>query len=256
MKLTKPIVWFDLETTGTEVSTDRIVSIAMLKVNPDGSKETPLHFRVNPTIPIPKEASDVHGITDDMVKDCPVFRDVAGHVYEYIVGCDVGGFNVRNFDVPLLWEELARCKIKLDLSDTNIIDALEIYRKKEPRDLTAALKFFCGETRVDAHDALADIEATVKVLDGQRKMYSDIGQMDANEVAKFCKGDDRRLDLAGKITMDEDGDACFQIGNPRGRKVKNDLGFARWMLTKDFTQNTKQVVNKVLNDLSGQRQML
>jgi DNA polymerase-3 subunit epsilon len=172
LKLKKPIVFFDLETTGTDVNSDRIVEFAGIKFNVDGTQEQMVQ-RYNPRMPIPKEASDIHGITNHDVEPCPYFTDVAGapEIAKFMRGCDLAGYNITKFDVPLLYNEMQRCGGYLLDITCNIIDCCDIFHKREARDLTAAVKFYTGEKFENAHSALDDIEATIKVMDGQLAMY-------------------------------------------------------------------------------------
>lgn len=252
MKLTKPLACFDIESTGTDPAKDRIVSLAIVVKYSDDDKVV-FNQLINPAMPIPPSATECHHITDEMVKDCPEFTFFAATIHAVIMGCDLLGFGLRNFDVPLLWEEFARCGIIWDLKGVNIIDCGTIFKKKEERTLTAGLKFYCNEVLGGAHDALNDVNATMKVFNGQRKMYPDLGTMTVEELAKFSEYD-RRVDLAGKLVFDKDGDPSYAIGQSKGEKVKNNPGMARWMLSKDFTSETKQVLRRLLDEIECQGQ--
>lgn len=253
--LTRPLAFFDIEATGLDVATAKIISIHISRVTRVMS--TPpidsLSLLINPTIPIPPESTEVHGITDEMVKDRPDFTAFAQNIHDYIKDCDLCGYNLRNYDIPLLWEELYRCGIKWDLSKVHVVDAGAIFKKKEERTLTAAVKFYCGREMENAHDAGADVAATMAVLEGQRRRYPDLAAMTVAELAEFSK-QDKRVDLAGKIVLDKDGDPSYNIGKSKGVKLKDDPSFANWMLNRDFTAETKMVLCRLLDEIHNQGQ--
>ncbi len=245
------ILFFDLETTGTNISTDRIVSLSAIKTNKSFKILDRKKLLINPTIPIPKESSDIHGITDEIVKDALPFRRYAKGVYEFFTSCGViGGYNIKKFDIPLLIEEFLRCDI--DYKPPNeIIDPYVVFREKEPRHLTAALKFYCGITEFDgAHDAEKDNEATIQVLESQMFFYSDISNIE--DAIKFCINSDsknkNKVDYAGKIVLNDEGIACYSFGQHKGKPVISEKGFAEWMLSplRDFSLNTKNVVRSLI----------
>ena len=226
LKLYKPFCVFDLETTGINVSKDRIVEICILKVNPDASRESKT-WLVNPEMPIPKESTEVHGITDEKVKNAPTFKEIAPKILEMISGSDLGGFNSNRFDVPLLAEELLRAGLDFDLSKFKLVDAQTIYHKMEPRNLTAAYQFYCKKDLENAHSAEADVLATFEVLDAQVGHYDELpkeiaGLSDFSFHSKFA-------DLAGMIHFDENEQEIFAFGKYKGQKVKEvfqkDLGY-------------------------------
>ena len=217
LKLYKPFCVFDLETTGINVSKDRIVEICILKVNPDASRESKT-WLVNPEMPIPKESTEVHGITDEKVKNAPTFKEIAPKILEMISGSDLGGFNSNRFDVPLLAEELLRAGLDFDLSKFKLVDAQTIYHKMEPRNLTAAYQFYCKKDLENAHSAEADVLATFEVLDAQVGHYDELpkeiaGLSDFSFHSKFA-------DLAGMIHFDENEQEIFAFGKYKGQKVK------------------------------------
>lgn len=246
LKIDKPIVFFDTETTGTNIVFDRIIEIGAIKLMPDGN-EVKKSWLINPGCPIPQEASDVHKITDDMVKNKPFFRDVAREVHSFIKGCDLAGYNSDRFDIPLLMEEFLRSGIEIDLVDFSSIDVQTVFYKKEPRDLSAAYKFYCGKELLNAHSALIDTEATLKVFKKQLERYDDIGDT-VKDVSKFTT---RRssVDLVGRIVYNGNGDECFNFGKYKGQEVekvfKKDPGYFGWMVTADFPKYTKRVVSKI-----------
>ena len=246
LKLYKPLCIFDLETTGTNVAKDRIVEISILKVHPDASRESRT-WLVNPGMYIPKESTAVHGINDDDVKDSPKFAEIAPKVMEMITGCDLGGFNSNRFDVPLLAEELLRSGIDFDLSKFKLVDAQTIFHKMEPRNLTAAYKFYCRKELTNAHSAEADVLATFEVLDAQVAHYEEL----PNEIAGLSEFShhSRFADLAGFIAFDEDEKEIFTFGKYKGQRVKDvfqkDLGYYGWIQNADFPLYTKKVLTGI-----------
>ena len=246
LKLYKPFCVFDLETTGINVSKDRIVEICILKVNPDASRESKT-WLVNPEMPIPKESTEVHGITDEKVKNAPTFKEIAPKILEMISGSDLGGFNSNRFDVPLLAEELLRAGLDFDLSKFKLVDAQTIYHKMEPRNLTAAYQFYCKKDLENAHSAEADVLATFEVLDAQVGHYDELpkeiaGLSDFSFHSKFA-------DLAGMIHFDENEQEIFAFGKYKGQKVKEvfqkDLGYYAWIQNADFPLYTKKVLTGI-----------
>ncbi len=246
LELKRPIVFFDLETTGKKVDSDRIVQISLLKYNPDGTEEIKT-LLVNPGIPIPKEAADIHGITDEMVKDAPSFPALSDEISNFIKDCDLSGFNIHNFDLPLLRFEFCRVGKEILISEINIIDPLVIFKKKEPRDLTAAYKYYCNKDLEGAHDAEVDIIATKEVFLAQVEKYNDIGE-NIEEIATYS--DYRELcpaDISGKLLLDAENNLIYSFGPHRGKKVTEELGFANWMLGKDFPEDTKNLLRQLIN---------
>lgn len=249
--MNRPIVFFDLETTGLDVANDRIVSIALRKYTSIGGFcELEFYTIVNPGIPIPAEATKVHSITNEEAAKWPTFRTIAPQLYRDIDGCDIGGYNVINFDIPFLWEEFFRNDFVLDVSSVNIIDPGNIFKKKEERVLSAAVKFYFGREMGGAHNAATDIRETVNVFEAQLKRYSDVGAMTPEQLAEFSRFDNR-VDLAGKIVRNEKGEPVYNIGKAKGKRVVDDLGFGYWMLGKDFTQETKLAVQRLLEEARG-----
>lgn len=246
LKLHKPLCIFDLETTGISVGKDRIVEICILKVNPNGSRESKT-WLVNPEMPIPQESSAIHGIYDADVQDAPTFKEIAPKIMELIAGSDLGGFNSNRFDVPLLAEELLRAGIDFDLNKFRLVDAQTIYHKMEPRNLSAAYQFYCGKTLENAHSAEADVLATFEVLDAQVGHYQDL----PNEVAGLSEFSfhNKFADLAGMIHFDADGKEIFAFGKYKGQRVKDvfqkDLGYYGWIQNADFPLYTKKVLTGI-----------
>ena len=257
LNLTKPLVVFDLETTGLDLVNDRVIQISYIKVFPDGKEERENLF-VNPEKPIPAEVEELTHITNDMVKDQPTFKQLAAKLNEKFTGCDFAGYNSNNFDIPMLAEEFLRAGIDFDFSRCRLIDAMTIFKKMERRNLAAAYKFYCGrkmEEDFQAHRADQDTEATLCVLMGELDMYAPGKQEeperqlnnDMNELAEFSKTNDN-VDFAGRIIM-KDGKETFNFGKYKGWAVADvlnrDPGYYSWMLSSDFTYNTKQVLTRI-----------
>ncbi len=246
LKLTNPIIFFDVETTGLDITKDRIVEISIVKVLPDGSKEVKTR-RINPTIPIPKEASDVHGITDEDIKDEPTFKSVAKSLAKFIEGCDLAGYNSNRFDVPMLVEEFLRADVDVDLKKRRMIDVQTIFHKKEQRTLEAAYKFYCNATLENAHSAEADTLATYEILKGQLDRYDDI-ENDMDFLAEFTKTNNF-ADYAGRIAYDDKGEMIFNFGKYRGQKVAEvfakDPSYYSWIINGDFPAYTKKILTEL-----------
>jgi DNA polymerase-3 subunit epsilon len=245
MKQTRPLVFIDTETTGTNTATDRVVSLAIVRIEVDGSNST-YDWVFNPERPIPPEATKIHGITDAMVSASPSFGQRAIDILGHLKGCDLAGFCCRDFDIPLLWEEFYRSGIAWDLQGVHVIDAGVIFKKKEERTLSAALKFYCNRDHTKAHGALADAQATADVFERQMLNYTDLGAMPIEDLATFCAGDEQRIDLAGKIVRGKDGRPAYAIGKAKGVAVVDDRGFGQWMLRNDFGEQTKMVLRALL----------
>lgn len=246
LNLRNPIVFFDLETTGVNIATDHIVEISYLKVYPNGKEECKT-LRINPGMPIPAEATAVHGISDADVANCPTFKEVAKNIAKDIEGCDLAGFNSNRFDIPLLVEELLRAGVDIDLSKRKMIDVQTIFHKMEQRTLSAAYKFYCDKDLDNAHTAEADTRATYEVLKSQLDRYPDL-QNDMAALAEFSTHT-KNVDFAGRIVYNEDGVEVFNFGKYKGRPVsevfKTDIGYYGWMMQGDFTLNTKNVITNI-----------
>ena len=246
LNLKNPVVFFDLETTGVNIATDRIVEISYLKVYPNGN-EMSRTMRINPGMPIPKEASDVHGIYDEDVKDCPTFKQVAKEIAADFEGADIAGFNSNRFDVPLLAEEFLRADVDLDMTRRKFIDVQVIFHKMEQRTLVAAMKFYCGKELEGAHSADADTRATYEVLKAQLDRYPDL-QNDVAWLSEFSSHTNN-VDFAGRIIYNEQGVEVFNFGKYKGIPVqevfRRDPGYYSWMMQGDFTLNTKQVLTRL-----------
>ncbi|HPO90034.1 MAG TPA: 3'-5' exonuclease [Victivallales bacterium] len=248
-KIDRDIVFFDLETTGRNPFTDRIVEISAAKVKVDGSIEIKTK-RINPQIPIPPSATAIHGISDDDVKDSPTFKAISTSLFKYLDGCDLGGYNALKYDIPLLSEEFKRAGINsFSLDSRRIIDPQIIFHKMEPRDLSAALKFYCGKELNDAHSSEADITATIEVFLGQLKKYQDIFKT-LDDVSKFCSyRDESWIDKEGKIIW-LDGEAVINFGKKQGVSLKTlsetEPDFLKWMLNASFSDEVKQIVKDAI----------
>lgn len=246
LNLKNPLVFFDLETTGTNINADRIVEICYLKVYPNGNEEAKT-MRINPGMHIPEEASAVHGIFDEDVKDCPTFKEVARNIARDIEGCDLAGFNSNRFDIPVLAEEFLRAGVDVDLGRHKFIDVQVIFHKMEQRTLSAAYKFYCGKDLEDAHTAEADTRATYEVLMAQLDRYPDL----KNDVAFLSEYSsfNRNVDFAGRMVYNDAGVEVFNFGKYKGTSVaevlKKDPGYYSWILNSDFTLNTKAMLTKI-----------
>lgn len=246
MKLIKPIVFFDIEATGLNTVHDRIVQIALLKIHPNGEENT-ISYTINPGIPIPKEVIDIHGITNEMVKDCPTFKTVANAIFEFIGDADLGGFNLLKFDVPMLMEEFIRVDIDFDIESRNIIDVQAIFHKMEQRTLTAAYKFYCDKELVNAHNAEVDNKATYEVFMAQIKRYQEL-TTDLKGIVEFL-GTNNRVDLEGRIVKNDKGEEIFNFGKHKGKRVtqvfENEPSYYNWMLEGDFPGYTKKIIQRI-----------
>jgi DNA polymerase III, epsilon subunit and related 3''-5'' exonucleases len=246
LNVKNPLVFFDLETTGIDLAKDRIVEICILKVMPGGKTETKTK-RVNPTIPIPAQASAIHGIKDEDVASCPTFREIAKSLAQYVEGCDFAGYNSNKFDLPLLAEEFIRAEIDFDLKKRKFIDVQTIFHKMEQRTLSAAYKFYCNKDLENAHSAEADTIATYEVLMSQLDMYSNL-QNDIDFLSEFS-AKTRNVDFAGRIIFNDKDVEVFNFGKHRGRPVVEVLaaepGYYAWMMNGDFPLYTKKVLTRI-----------
>lgn len=247
LKLSRPIVFLDLETTGTDAAKDRIVEISLVKVSPDGSKEVKTR-RINPCMPIPPEATAVHGITDDDVRGEPRFEQIAKSLAAYIEGCDLAGYNSNKFDIPVLVEEFLRAGVDVDLKKRKFVDVQTIFHKMEQRTLTAAYRFYCGKELTDAHSAEADTRATYEVLKAQLDRYQDTLTNDVDFLAEFTM-QNHCADYAGRILYDANGVEIFGFGKHKGRPVaevfREEPSYYTWMMNGDFPQYTKKVITEI-----------
>jgi DNA polymerase-3 subunit epsilon len=246
LKLNRPICFFDLETTGINVVKDRIVEIAVVKIFPNGNKESKT-WLVNPTIPIPAETTAIHGISDEKVANEPTFNELAPHVYNMIKDSDLAGFNSDRFDIPLLAEEMLRAGVDFDMKNSVSVDIQTIFHKKEERTLSAAYKFYCGETLENAHSANADTEATYEILKAQLDRYPDL-ENDIKTLSEFTTRK-KSVDFAGFIALNKDGKEIFSFGKHKGVLVDDILekepGYFSWLQNADFPLYTKKVLTAI-----------
>ncbi|MBO7203673.1 MAG: 3'-5' exonuclease [Bacteroidales bacterium] len=246
LNLKNPIVFFDIESTGLNVATDRIVEISIVKINPDGSEEIKTR-RINPTIPISPEAQKVHGISDEDVKNEPTFAQIAKSLAKWMEGCDIAGYNSMKFDIPLLSEEFLRADVDFDFRKRKLVDVQNIFHKMEQRTLTAAYKFYCQKDLENAHSAEADTLATYEILKAQLDKYPDL-QNDVKFLAEFSTKS-KFVDYAGRIVYNEKDIPVFNFGKHKGRAVtdvlKAEPSYYSWMMNGDFTRDTKKVLTEI-----------
>lgn len=247
-KPSRPFAVIDIEATGANARTDRIVELAVIKILPGGERTTRV-FRVRPTIPISAEAESIHGIRNEDVANCPLFADIAREVAAELAGCDIGGYNVLRFDIPMLAAEFERANIPFDLDTRRVVDAQRIYHRREPRDLTAALAYYCGEAHVNAHGAEADAIATIRVLEGQFAKYADLPS-GVDDLDHYCNPRDPSwVDRAGRFKW-ADGEIVCNFGKKAGVKLKElvatDPGFIKWILRSEFPPDTQELMRHAL----------
>lgn len=246
LNITKPICFFDLETTGINITKDRVVEISILKVFPNGNKESKT-WLVNPEMPIPAEVSLIHGVTDERVANEPTFKDLSKDISKMIKDCDLAGFNSNRFDIPLLAEEMLRAEVDFDMKGRVAIDVQTIFHKMEKRTLGAAYKFYCDKSLENAHTAEADTMATYEVLKAQLDRYEEL-ENNAKFLAEFSVHK-KNADFAGFISFNEDGEECFSFGKNKGKKVLDVLdkepGYFGWLLNADFPLYTKKVLTAI-----------
>lgn len=247
LQLSRPLAVIDLETTGVNLTIDRIVEIAIVKVQPDGNRIVKRKL-VNPLMPIPKASSDVHGITDDMIKDAPSFKQIANEIRQFLDHCDLAGYNSNRFDLPMLVEEFLRAGLEFDMSNRHLLDVQKLYHMMEPRNLSAAYKFYCDKNLDNAHSAEADAMATFEILESQLQRYPQAGST-VESVIKFT-GQEQIVDFARRFVM-ENGIEIFNFGKHKGRAVtevlKAEPQYYDWMMKGDFPMHTKQKLTEILN---------
>ena len=246
LNLTRPIIFFDLETTGIDVAKDRIVELCYIKVFPNGNEESKT-MRINPGMHIPEASSEIHGIYDEDVKDCPTFGEVAEELKKTIEGSDLAGFNSNRFDVPMLVEEFLRAGQDIDLSKCRLVDVQNIYHKLERRTLIAAYKYYCGKDLENAHSADADTRATYEVLKAQLDHYPNDLQNDIAFLADYSRMN-RNVDFSGRFVYDDNDTIIINFGKYKGQPLidvlRRDPGYYSWIEQGDFALNTKQVLTK------------
>lgn len=246
LDIKKPIIFFDLETTGTNPDKDRIVEIGLVKLHISGEREV-FNTKINPGIKIPKGASDVHGITNEDVEDSPTFASIAQTLYDVFEGCDIGGFNSNVFDIPLLFNEFHRAGLFFGYFDRAFIDVCNIYKREEPRTLGAAYKFYLGKDLENAHSAEADILATIDILEAQLQRYEHLPE-NVTELARYSNYDKEPVDLNNKFYRDGENEIRFNFGTHRGIKCKLKKDYLRWMIDGDFSPDVKYIAKKILVD--------
>lgn len=251
LKLEKPLAFFDLETTGANIAEDKIITYAVLIMHPDGA-QTSFSGKLNPGRPIRSEATKVHGISDDDIKDCPFFNEVAGDLFNKLKDCDLAGYNSDMFDIPLLSQQLFECGYKWPLPGTKTIDVCTIFKIMNPRTLSAAFKYYVGGDLENAHDAEADNSATFSILFHQLNKHSELPD-DVSGLSEFCAQGRQRLDLTGKFSKDADGDYIFNFGKHKGEKItEKNLNYLTWMIDKaNFHWDTTEWAQKIYNEISG-----
>lgn len=269
INLTRDLVFFDLETTGLNVMRDRIVQIALIKLFKDGRPSQELSMLINPGIPMAEEAMAVHGLTPKDLANKPTFQQVAQKIYDFIGNADLGGYNSNRFDVPMLMEEFARVGLDFDIEKRRLIDAQRIFYKMEPRTLKAAYRFYCNTELSDAHDALADVRATLEVFKGQLAYYEgkDLLDEEGNWIEKPIKNDmqvihtfvndTKILDVTQRLRMNPDGTIVFNfgkyMGQPVGAVLAKDRNYYTWIMTKEFSVQVKKLVKKLLKEYEQQQ---
>ncbi len=255
LNLKRPVVFFDLETTGIQIATDRVVEISILKVFPNGNKESKT-WLVNPEMEIPQQSTDVHGITNEKVANEPTFKQLAPQISEMIKDCDLAGFNSNRFDIPLLAEEMLRAGIDFSMKDRKAIDVQVIFHKKEQRTLSAGYKFYCGKDLTDAHSAEADTNATYEILKAQLDKYNDIGN--TVEALSEYSSHTQRADFAGFILFNDQKQEIFSFGKYKGRVVeevlKENPGYNAWIQNADFPLYTKKVMQEIYKRIQKPKQ--
>lgn len=246
LNLRNPLIFFDLETTGVNIVKDRIIEISFLKVHPNGKEECKTR-RINPGMPIPPESTAIHGITDEDVKDCPTFKEIAKSLAVQIEGCDLAGYNSNRFDIPLLAEEFLRAGVDIDLNKRKFVDVQTIFHKMEQRTLSAAYKFYCDKSLENAHTAEADTIATYEVLKAQLDRYPDL-QNDINYLSQYSSFNNN-VDFAGRMVYNDKGEEVINFGKYKGQLVadvlKNDPGYYSWIINGDFPLNTKKMLTEI-----------
>ncbi|PKP54005.1 MAG: DNA polymerase III subunit epsilon [Bacteroidetes bacterium HGW-Bacteroidetes-1] len=267
LQLKRPIAFFDLETTGLSITSDRLIEISILKVHPDG-KEEQKTWRVNPGIPIPPFSTKFHGIKDEDVKDAPPFKDIAKELSKFLSGCDLAGYNAIKFDVPVLMEEFLRCDTSFDISNRHVVDVQNIFMKMEPRTLKGAYRFFCNKELVDAHSAAADTFATYEILKAQLDRYQDAVYEDStgNE-SKPVLNDikalhdfsfhHRNADLAGQIIFNDQNQEVINFGKHKGKTIEEifskEPSYYDWMMKGDFPLFTKKLITTIKLRMFGKQ---
>ena len=244
MNITRPIVFFDLETTGLDLSTDRAVSIATLKIDMDGNTEEK-KILINPEMEIPKEASEIHGITNEMVAEAPTFKQISKSLFSYFENCDIAGFNSDYYDVPLLMKEFNRCGIEFPTWELNLVDVLKFERMLNSNKLGEVYLRYTGKELEGAHDAMNDIKATFEILMCQLEKHGK-NDLTPQEIDLMCQGERKRFDLSGKTYLNANGEVCWSIGKNANNPVTKDTAYLNWVLKSDFPEETKAKLRTLL----------
>lgn len=272
LNLTKDICFFDFECTGLSVAKDRVIQIAIIKIFADGSPTIEKCRLINPGMPIPKESTEIHGITDEMVKNEPTFEKIAKGLFDLIGDADFGGFNSNRYDVPMLIEEFSRCGLTLDMTNRKTIDVWKIFQKMEPRNLKAAYKFYCGKDLEKAHDALEDTKATIEVLFSQIEKYKGVDCEDSkgdiivapvkNDIQSLhdFTNEPNRVDFMGKLIKNSEGNVVFTFGKyneqPVAETLYKDPGYYKFLMGGDFAIDTKNKITELLNEYKLKKQSI
>lgn len=256
IQLVKPLCVFDLETTGLNISKDRIVQIAILKIHPSGNKEE-LNLLINPEMIISESNSAIHGVTNEMVKDAPTFKEAGQKIVEFIGDSDLAGYNSNKFDVPVLAEEFLRVDIDFDLSTKDCVDIQNIFHKMEQRTLVAAYKFYCSKELINAHDAMADTVATWEVFEKQLEQYDNL-QPNIDFLADFSRNSvHKNIDFAGRLAINENNEAIYNFGKHKGKTIKeisiSEPGYYGWMLEADFPRYTKKILLQEMEKIKAEK---
>ncbi|MEZ4722244.1 MAG: 3'-5' exonuclease [Flavobacteriales bacterium] len=255
LTLERPIAFIDLETTGLSVGADRIVEIAILKINPDGSRTMRAH-RVNPEMPISEESTSIHGISDEDVAAEPTFSDLAPSLFKFLFDCDLAGYNSNKFDIPMLVEEFLRVGVEFDFQERKFVDVQNVFHKMEQRTLKAAYQFYCGKELENAHSAEADIEATFEILEAQLEKYGDLGK-DVAFLSEFSKFHNT-ADIMGRIVFNDEGKECINFGKHKGKVVeqvfREEPGYYGWLMNGDFPRSTKKVFEGIMTRIKENKQ--
>ncbi|MFU8779624.1 MAG: exonuclease domain-containing protein [Kiritimatiellia bacterium] len=247
LKLDRPIAFFDIEATGISPRADRMLELCIVRFCPQRG-ETRYNQRFNPDgMPIPADSTAIHGIRDEDVKDCPTFAQEAQTILDFLEGCDLAGYNILRYDIPMLAEEFGRATLPFSVTTRRILDVQRIFHQKEPRDLTAALQFYCGDAHIDAHGAEADVDATIRVFEGQLIKYEDLPRS-IEALDNYCNPQNPTwVDSTGKLRW-QDGDVAINFGKNRGKLlrelVQKDRGFINWMLKSDFPPDTRAILEQ------------
>lgn len=258
LTLTRPLAFFDVETTGLNIATDRIVEISILKIYPpDGGRKESKTLLINPTIPIPKEVTKIHGISDLDVADAPTFKNCAKELSDFLGDADLAGYNSNYFDIPLLMEEFLRAGIDFDMKDRKMVDVQGIFHKKEERTLSAGYKFYCGKSLENAHTAEADITATAEILEAQLERYPDL-KNDVSFLHNFTSRS-RRVDFAGRFVYSEKGSVIFNFGKHTGKSAEDvfrkEPSYYSWMMNGEFSLHTKKVITEIFQKTKSKTKM-